>query len=195
MARILISALLAAIVTFMWGFFWWGILAMQSGTYSAVSAEKEANVLSVLESSLPRSDVYFIPDPKQMHENGGNANADPAEKPFIKIYYRPKGSVSGQGEMMAKGFLHMFVSALFMATLLSFVTGSMCCYSARVAFVCSIGVFAGFWQQVGDMIWFHHPAGFSLFTLGYHGGAWLLAGLVIGAIVKGPREPASPAKP
>ena len=59
-----------------------------------------------------------------------------------------------------------------------------CCYSARVCFVFGLGLFATLWIEGANVIWWHYPTSHSIFSGAYNVIAWLLAGLVIGAIVK-----------
>ena len=60
-------------------------------------------------------------------------------------------------------------------------------YARRVAFVCGLGVFAAVAVRLSEPILWHLPWGHFLHGATYDAASWLVAGLVLGAIVKPPR--------
>jgi hypothetical protein len=189
--RVLLASLASAVVLFLWGFIFWSALAMMVSPWKPIAAGGDPDVIATLRQSFPESGVYMYPwvdksrgDQPSLEEEFARQHA---AGPFVQIVYHANGvPASEMGKMMGWGFAHMFISAALCCVLLA-MSEPLCCYGARVCFVFGLGVFATLWIEGANLIWWHHPSSHVAFMGTYNVVAWLLAGLVIGAIVKKPK--------
>ena len=177
---------------FFWGFLYWAVIAMMISPWKAIPKEADPNVLATLKAAFPEKGVYMYPwvDASSGDKTGSAEEFETAreEGPFVQIVFDPAGvPASEMGKVMGMGFLHMLVSALLCSMLLT-AAEPLCCYKYRVGFVVGLGLFASFWIGGANIVWWHHPISHTIFMAGYSIGTWVLAGLVIGAIVKKPKE-------
>ena len=186
--QVVLGAVVSAFAMFTWGWFYWAVLALPVGIWQDQTTAEQTAVTDALNKLLDEDGVYFLPRP----EEGVDDESDP-DSPFFKrhqagplvhIYYRKAGSDPMAPSTFAFGFLHVLVANLMLAGLLATLKNSFCCYSARVALVAGIGLFAGYWIEMSRPIWFHHPFGYALYSWGYHISVWLIGGVILGAIVK-----------
>jgi hypothetical protein len=61
-------------------------------------------------------------------------------------------------------------------------------YIGRVFFVFLLGVFGALAFDLSYGIWFYHPWEFPILMAGFHTAGWLLAGIVMAAVIKAPRD-------
>jgi hypothetical protein len=186
MTRLLIGALLAAVVMFVWGFFFWTVLPQKFSVMRPLPDGDE--VAATLKKGLPESRVYLWPfgdcsETSEMEELARRHE----EGPLVQITYRKDGVKMMNPAVFAAGFGHFFLSALLAAVLLQFALPNLPSYFCRVSFVALLGLFAALFIDLSTPIWFHHPVGFPLYNFAYHATSWLLAGLALGAVVK-PRD-------
>jgi hypothetical protein len=189
--RLIGSSLLAAVVMFFWGFVFWGGV-LPTYTWLFERPENEDAVLTTLKGSMPQPGFYLLPDPGKPAATGENAEEvkaamtkKQAEGPLVCVIYQPKGVVMDEmGLTMGIGFAHYFVCALMAGGLLMLAAPSLPSYASRVMFVASLAVFAVVMLSFADVIWFHHPMKYHLGSAVYPIVAWLLAGLVLGALIR-----------
>jgi hypothetical protein len=183
--RILLSALLAAVAIFIWGFIFW--VALPFGPSTLKTIPNEDAVRSSLTSSLTESGAYYFP--------GMDANATDkaaAEKSFRDkalagpqglILYKKEGSEPMAPAMMVWGFVHSFIAAVLMGILLVMALPGLPLYGQRVAFVTLGGIFAAYAVDSGFYNWWYFPLGFILANGIYTAIAWLIAGLIMARII------------
>lgn len=181
--RVLFGAVIASVVIFFWGWAYWELipkninLPQQVDPWTSFPAENEEAIVSTLKNSLSQDGVYMYPpvdysdESKEKHSLG----------PLVQLRYAAGGV--DMPTTMRNGFAHMAVSALLCAILLA-IAEPLCCYSLRVFFVFLVGVFAAVWVDGGLPIWWNYPWNYALYFGIYHASAWLLAGIVLGAVVK-----------
>lgn len=191
--RVFLGSLAAAVLIFFWGFLYWTVIAMVISPWTAIPGDDD--VVATLKEALPEKGVYMYPwvekSEADQAESAERFEKARQEGPFVQIVYDPAGvPASDMGKVMGMGFLHMFGSALLCSLLLA-AAEPLCCYQYRVCFVVGIGLFASFWIGGANVVWWHHPVRHTILMAGYSIVAWLLAGLVIGAIVKKPQETVS----
>lgn len=167
--RIFVASLVTAIVLFVFGFVWWGLL-MPVVRPASVIADQE--LVEAMSSSLNESALYFYPD---YAEEPGDSSGPMA----ILFFNREMPSMA---KMMGMGFGHMFVSALLVSLFVSYLR--LRSFAGRLTFVFSLGLFVAVWADVGNMIWWRHPTLWTAFHFGYDVLSWLLAGVMIAAIVR-----------
>jgi hypothetical protein len=188
MKRLVIGSLVAAVVMFFWGFVFWQVLPAKFAVMKGVP--NDAEVMEVLKKNLPESGVYLAPYPDEAALSGDNkaAREELAKRheagPLVQITYRKEGVKMLNPLVFAAGFGHFLLSALVGALLLQFALPNLPSYLCRVGYVGLLGLFAGLFIDLSTPIWFHHPIVFPAYNFAYHATSWLVAGLVLGAIVK-----------
>lgn len=173
--RIALTTLLTAIVLFFFGFVWWGVImpiAQPAGVIQDTSIVERM-------SSLGESGVYF-------HPTYTEAPSETASGPMVVLYY--VSEIPSMGMMMGLGFAHMLAASLLACLAVNYLNPAT--FSKRFLIVCGLGLFTALWADVGNMIWWHHPASWAAYHFGYDLFSWVLAGLVIAALLKptGPKQ-------
>ena len=185
--RVLLGSLLSAVVLFFWGWIYWHFVPPLSGAWRAIPVEIEERLVQDLDESLSVNGVYMYPRSDTSRPDQNAAHEEWIKKnqtgPRFMIFFNTQGFAQrDMSKTLIAGFVHMLVCSLFCGGLLA-SAGPMCCYPARVFFVFMVGLFATVWINFSNPIWFHHPWDNALLFAGYNTVAWLLAGLVLGAIV------------
>ena len=165
--RILAASIASAIALFLFGFVWWGVL---------MPVVKPAKVLSdpalvaQMSSTLSESAVYFYPDPA----------VEPADAtgPMAILYFNT--DMPNMGKMMGLGLGHMFVVSLLAATWVA--TRNLTSFGERFKHVFLLGLFVALWADIGNFIWWRHPASWAFYNFGYDILSWSIAGAIIAAV-------------
>ncbi len=187
--RILLGGVLGAVVLFVWGFLYWVVLSERLLPYNHMT--DEGAVMEVLRENLPETGVYWFPMPQH------DIDATEAEKaaateawqekhqegPLGTVIYHKDGRKAMAPSTLVKGFVIDFVSALLASILLCCACGRGG-YAARAAFVFGLGLFAAVSVHLIAWNFMLNPMGFTLLKIGDTIVGWLLAGLVIAAVVK-----------
>jgi len=186
MVRVLVGALLAAVILFAWGAVWW--MALPFWTWATHSVPNDDAVVAVLQMNLPESGTYFSPY--------RDANATPEQDkvlmerhlrgPLVEIIYIKEGLDPMTPVALAAGFAQILVSTLVAGVLLSFAAPALPAYVQRVGFVLLLAIFAVVALNLADIVWFHHPWPYPAMRAAFVASGWLLAGLLMGAIIKAP---------
>ena len=175
--RIAVASFACALVLFVFGFLWWGILM---GIVLPANVLNDEALVSQLDDALDESGLYIYPDYATQSE-------EPI-KPWAILYFNKEAPE--MGPMMGAGFLHMLVTAFFASLVVDKL--SLPSFPNRVVAVFCLGLFVAIWADVGNAIWWRHPMPWTLFHFGYDVISWLLAGLVIASILKPcPKSPVS----
>jgi len=197
MVRVIVAVVLAACVQFAWGFAFHGPLA--GFEHMTNRAPDESAVSEALLSALPESGTYVVPmcpgwnateEAARAHEQRAAAG------PIVQIHYRKEGfSMAQMPVLMGMGFGHTALTVLLAALLLRMALPSLPAYGARVVFVFGLGLFAMAATRLGDSIWLNHHWAFTLGQTVFGVTNWLLAGLVMGAVIRPAAQGATVAKP
>ncbi|MHC4340312.1 MAG: hypothetical protein ACYSX0_08900 [Planctomycetota bacterium] len=190
MIRILIGAVLGAVVVFAWGFLSWAVLNWH--LMPGQLPDEEA-VVSALKDSTQERGVYWIPGwghrPDMTEEQQKKAEEDHKRKyregPIAYLVYDPAGNNDTESSMMLRGFILTFLAALIAAAMLAAASPGVRRYRDRVSFVAFLGVFVAVVADGANWAWFHHPMNHTLVTAADHIVGWLLAGFAIAWVVRG----------
>ena len=168
------------------------VLSMMISRWKPIAADGDPDVVATLRQAFPESGVYMYPwiDAAGEDELGAEEEftQQHAEGPIVQVFYHAGGiPASEMGKTMGFGFAHLLASAVIGCILLA-MSGPSCCYGTRVGFIFGLGIFATLWIEGANLIWWHYPSNHVVFIGAYSVAAWLLAGLVIGAIVKKPKD-------
>ena len=186
--RVALAALLASIGMFVWGAFFWMVLPGQFGVSRMLPTDKQVAVIESLKPLLARDGAYWIPsaDPDVDKPDDPNASWIQRHKqgPIIQIMYRQSGLDPMNPAQLVVGFVHTLICNILVATLLAWLRKSFCCYGARLTFVVGLGLFAGLWVEIRQVVWMSYPLDYQLFNTAYDLSAWLVGGLILAAVVK-----------
>ena len=178
--RCIMGAFLAALVMFVWGFVFWALSPVPA--FAMKTLDIDPTTLMALDAAMPESAMYLYPgygdesDPdfQTRHRTG----------PIFSVMYFAGGTEPMPPSVLMLGFLHFFFSALLAGFLLWMALPALPRYVQRVAFVALLGIFAGVFIRLSDPIWYYFPWKFAVVALLYVVVAWLLAGLVMGAVMR-----------
>lgn len=180
MMRLVLGALIAAFLMFMWGFAFWGSGMIDPASH--MPPEGEQAVADSLRTHATQHGLYFVPDMKNGTE--AEAAARMAQGPFAMIYVKPSGATMGDPAVMGMGFVHMFVTALLIGVLLTWVLAATPTWMDRFKVVILVGVIATMFAQLATPIWWHHSWGVASMFAAYDMVSYVLAGAVMAWAVK-----------
>lgn len=187
--KIVFGSLLAAVAVFLWGWFFWGVLAMRFQIMQPLPTNLATNIVAGVQEEIRRDGVYFHPLPEA--ESSYNLDASIIEEyrrgPILELYVRRSGIEPYNPVLMAVGLLHLFVLAIFSGSLLAWLADRLNGFGSRVGLVFCLGLFSVLWSQGNDVIWFHQVVDFNVLESAYTLTAWLIGGLILAAVIKMPR--------
>ncbi len=186
--KILLAALLAAIVSFAWGFVSWMVIGWhEAGVHDF---KDEAAVTEVIKANATQgTGIYMLPFPRK-----AVSYADPAEQkkldeafkkagadgPYMYAIIRPGRHDWNQYESMGWSFGRSFLAALLLGAMLHQTVLSV---PGRITFCATAGVFAGLVCVLPQMIWFELPLPDVAVGMADYFIEWLLAGVVLSLIL------------
>lgn len=165
MQRLVIGSLMAAVVMFVLGFVFFGVLGMQA--YSPATTAQAVTVQAAMEDNLARTGTYMIPPEEEAWMTGPSAVVN-----YVAAGDAPRDMVV----TMVGGFAHMLVSALLLGVALTAVGGDLVRRS-RVALWG--GLAAAVFMHLGDPIWFGFDWRSALFVFIADGVMFIAGGLVL----------------
>lgn len=179
--RIVIAAVLAAIVLFVWQMVVHMFLPI--GEMGMRAPKNESVVLQSIQSELPEPGIYMLPylnpdkwgDEAAMNELAQRAKANPYA--FVVVNTPPADPLSMTPQLI-KQFLTCYFAALIVAWLLSATTWS---FGMRIVGSTAVGVFGWLANTLPLWTWYRFPPQFVHAGLLEQGIGWLLAGVVIAA--------------
>lgn len=177
MKKFVVAPALAALVMFIWGFLYWGVLNVP---YQALGQVPDESATALALGQLfPKSGAYLLPSPAV-----GEAKAAELMKrgPIAQVFIVKESMQPMEPAVMVKGFVHMLVVALVLAAVLSGLTKSLETWGRRVMFCAGVGLLVAI-CDLGEAIWWHHPWGWTLGTAVYDFLMFTIAGLVLAKFV------------
>lgn len=177
--RIVVAALLAAIVLFFWQFASHTLLPI--GEMGFRAPQNEDAVLSVVASGLGPPGIYHLPHIDDARMNDEAALKAWAEKagahPYAFVVVAPP--IADAGDMtrqLATQFVTNFLAALVAASLLA---SAALGFGARAMAATALGVFGWLANAVPQWNWYLFPRDFVVGGLLDQGIGWLLAGIAM----------------
>ncbi len=184
--RIIIAGIVAGIIVFVWGAVTHIVLPLGEIGLNTEATPSEAAVLEALKG-LPESGIYMMPgldasitdEDAQMKAQQDAWTAGPAA---VVVLQKDGGPTMGValGQQFLASVLAGCVAAMVLA-------GCSCGYFCRVLIVALMGLFAWFNTDASLWIWYGFSNDYTLMTGMNLVAGWLIAGIVIAAIVK-PRD-------
>ena len=176
--RIVIAALIGAIVMFMWGAA--AHMALKLGDRGVhYGTPYQATLAALKQDAGQGAGIYYLPSVAEDKMTDPAAitalNADPAAQGYAWVVYAPGGNPGNvnMGPNLGKQFVTDFLSALIAAFVLSLVIGG---FGKRVAVATLMGVFAWLVVSVTYWNWYLFPLDYTLGLLGKFAIGWALAG-------------------
>lgn len=165
MQRLVIGSLMAAVVMFVLGFVFYGVLGTQA--YSPTTTEAAMAIQASMEGNLPRTGTYMVPPDEEAWVTGPSA---------VVNYVAAGDAPANMTVTMAEGFAHMLVSALLLGVALTAVGGDFA-HRSRVALW--VGLAAAVFMHLGDPIWFGFDWRGALFVFLADGVMFIAGGFVL----------------
>ena len=187
MKKILLGGIAGGFVLFIWSFLAWVVLPVHTPTMHSV--QNEDQLASMLKSSLPSKGVYLLHNAPGMNSTKEAQDAYAAKVrmgPNAMIIYDPAGMEPLMTSQFFVGILIDILSALVVCWLLTRSTAYSTSYLSRVTFCGVFAIFATVFDYLTMWNWMGYPADFTVGLIVDALFAWILAGLVISAIVKAP---------
>lgn len=176
--RLIVAALLGAIVLFFWGFA--THMLLPTGNMGMGNATHEDAILAVLKDGLPAQEgVYMVPGlAPELYEDAAAVaaySAKAAANPNAVIVYQPVGRDGMQmGPQMGTEFATCALAALLAAWVMSL---SPFGFGKRVGIATVMGLFAWLVVSVPYWNWYRFPMDFTVAAFIMTVGGWFLAGL------------------
>lgn len=194
--KVMAGSFLGAIVLFAWGAASWMFLPFHNMTTHEFPQEEGLRQLIRTGSTRPTA-VYWFPRPPHGPQAGTPVDAAAQQEWERKWQEGPIGLLivrkGGLEPMPVSAFVFGFGiqlgGALLASVFLAAAATSLPRYGMRVAFVSLLGLFAGVVVHLPYWNWMTFPADFTLVQIVDTFFGYVLAGFVIGAVVR-PRRPA-----
>jgi hypothetical protein len=192
--RLALGSLLGGIVLFVWSAIAWMVIPWPGEPLRSFTNEDA--VVQAVTANAPRSGNYLLPnEPKrtgmtdEQYKAARQMAMDRMTRGpmiFAVVRLEPMGSTT---RPLIIQFLTQLVLAL-MATFMLLQTRGLT-YAGRVAFVTAIGVIIFVGGHVEEWNWFSFSNAYMVMEFGAIVIGWLLASLVIAALVRGRRSAAT----
>lgn len=185
--RVLLAAVLSAVLMFVWGFVFWGVLNFGGSLMKPLPAELD--VLAALRQSGASTGMYVYPMPASMDDEAATKEFEGRhiEGPILQMAYQAEGGKPMPPEKFAQGLGHYFAVALLTGCLLALASRGLPSFGSRVMFVLLLSLVAAVWGNVGDAVWWFHSREYCIGNMAYTMGAGLAMALVMATIVR--RDP------
>jgi hypothetical protein len=189
MKRILLAGILGGLTLFVWLFVAHELLGL--GEVGVKEIPYEAAVLTAMQVAIPDAGFYIFPGfglgpkPTREQQNAampGYMNKYEKSAHGILIYHPPSGAFNF-GLMLGREFGLNVLQSLLAAWLLACAASGRS-YAGRVAFVAVAGVLAAISTNVEYWNWYNFPGNYIAAYITTQISGFILAGLVIGGIVK-----------
>ncbi len=185
MNRLIVPALLAAIVVFIWMFISWAVIGWHN-----VDVKNLPNgdaIVEQMKASINEPGIYIYPG--QPEEDSKTAMEEWTKKyeagPVVSfMVYNPAGFSPMNPSLFIKSFVINFIAAFLAGVLLMMTLAQNPSFWRRVTFVTLLGLFAGFIGPFVDWNWRSIPTGYTIIGVVDYGVTWFFAGLVLAWRIK-----------
>ena len=177
--RIIIAALLGAIVMFLWQFV--SHMLLPIGEMGFRAPQNEDVVIQAIASGTPASGIYGLPyiDMKDFEDEAKQkawVEKAKANRFAFVVVSEPQADPASMGPQLGKQFVANLLGALIIAFVLAATTWG---FGARVLGSLGFGLFGWLLNIVPQWNWYRFPSDFMLGGLLDQGIGWLLAGIPI----------------
>jgi hypothetical protein len=188
MTRILTGGVVAGIVLFFWGFVAHMLLPL--GELGLKSLPTDDGMAAAITKDVREPGLYFLPG-RDMSNPQSPADmeahmAKVAKGPYGFMVLYPNGRDPSLGKRLPIEFGTNVACAILAAILVSQLRPG---FLVRVACVTLVGLLASLMTLVPYWNWYGYPTDFTLAQIAEHTVGWLLAGIVLAAIVRASAKP------
>lgn len=183
MKKIVIAALVGAIIVFVFQTISWMVTPIHADTLRY--SDKDAEIHAFLSERLSEAAVYSFPGkPPGMSEEEHQAKMEAnADKPWMTVTYHPKMNMDMTGSMLT-GFMYSILGVLIIVWILTAASSVFTSFGSRF-FVCVLfGVFLVINSSLLDMNWWSTPWHFVSGEVIDALASWSLCGLWLGFYLK-----------
>jgi len=183
MNRLIVPALIAAVVVFIWMFISWTVIGWHNTDMKSI---KDQAIIELMKTSLTEPGIYLYPG----HPEGGDADMEEWTNkyktgPLVNfMVYHPEGSDPMNPMNFIKSFIINFIAAFIAGVLLMMTLAQNPSFWRRVIFVTLLGLFAGFIGPFIDWNWWSIPTGYTIVEVADYCLTWFFAGLVLAWRIK-----------
>lgn len=172
-------------VLYVWGMVSWMVLPWHNATLNERPNEAAARTL-IAPTIGGKPDVYYFPKmPTDWNDQEAmNAYRKVHEQGPVGFIFAQPGRPVMPPSTFAVGVATNLASALLASLLLAAASASLRSYPARVIFVAGLGVLIAVTTHVPLWNWMHFPTDYSIVMFLDSIAAFVLAGIVIAAVVK-----------
>ncbi len=181
--RFVLGSILSAVVLFLWGYLYWGILPISKQVIQAMPAGDD--VSAVLQEKVGKTGVYYLPGLPSDESNTAAMEAFVAKHeagPVAMLFYRQQGATPMSPRTLAAGFVHSLLVTVIAGILL--IAAAPSTYPNRVLLIVWAGIFCTVWVHISQVVWYYYPWNFCFLYMVYHVVGALLVGLIMAAFVK-----------
>ena len=188
MKRLITGGIVGGITLFVWGFISWVVL-----TWHFDTVRHDVGMTAVVENieeHLQETGVYYFPPMSTMKPDEAEMEAYTElhkNSPSGMIFYNAEQLAPMSPPRLFAGFLADIGAAFFATMLLILALPSLPKYWGRVVYVAALGVFAIFAIRMVDGVFFNLPISWTVNMILDTAISWMLAGLVLAAIVRPPK--------
>jgi hypothetical protein len=183
MLRVLLGALVAGVVVFVWGAI--AHMFLPIGNMGIKSITNEDSVLHAMQGAISENGFYYFPAKdmtKQLSKSEQEAwEAKVKKGPTGILIVKPNGGEAMSPKQLLTEFATGVIAALLAGIVLTQVKGN---YATRVLVVLLMGAFGLASIIVSYWNWFAFPTDYVVGAAIDEMGGWLLGGLVLAAIVR-----------
>lgn len=178
MRSLFIGSFAAAFAMILWGFLFWGVGL--ADPFAHTTADSEARITTAITGELPKSGVYFIPDPTlttpeqwtERHEKG----------PIAMIVLRKSGNNPMALTKLVFGYVHMLAATFLLGTIM--MISNRPSYGERLQLGILVGGAGTLFANLTNPIWFDSPWGYHLTHSIYQFVAWIIAAAVLAYFIR-----------
>ncbi len=182
--KLIIASLLAALVSFVWGYVSWMVLGWHEAGWH--DFKDEAAVSQVIKDNASSGrGIYMLPfmqepleidSPEEQKVKMEAHEKAHEEGPYVYAIVRPGKTELNMPQNLIRSFLRSLIVALLLGGLMTQLTMT---YPGRLAFAAAIGAIIGLGAEAQMWIWFELPTRELIVSMADHFIEWTLAGSVL----------------
>ncbi len=182
--KLIIASLLAALVSFTWGYVSWMVLGWHEAGWHDFKDEKVVAQV-VKDNATSGRGIYVLPfmqepleidSPEEQKEKMEAHEKAHEEGPYLYAIVRPGKTELNMPQNLIRSFLRSLIVAILLGALMTQLTMS---YPGRLAFAAAIGAIIGLGSEAQMWIWFELPTRELIVNMADHFIEWTLAGSVL----------------
>lgn len=192
--RVVLAGVLAGVILFGWSAVSWMLLPFHEQVLRPIQQPRDKVVRFL--SDLPEGGVFHYPGFPTTADGSRPTQAqfDAAfqqmrDGPVVsKMVFLPAGAEPFPPQNFAIGLAVHIAAGCIAAGMLRLASGRLANYGRRVLFVFGFGVVTLLARFVPESVWWGYPIDYAAVEAGDILTSWLLAGLVLGAMIRGRPE-------